>query len=706
MYLSELKLWNFRKYGINGANFENSSPGIVVNFHDGVNVLVGENDSGKTAIVDAIRYVLKTQSLEFIQIDEKDFHKPKGKDRTSELKIECTFSGFSDDGSDAGHFLEWIGFDDENKFQLKIRLYAKFKDDNVIYQTIRAGIDSEGSFIEGDARDLLRVIYLKPLRDALSEMTQGNKSRFAQILKSLDKFKRERDKITGKRKKHLLEEKYDLAKKEIDSYFTDPNGGEDIIKTINQFLNEDFFIGSKTEREDKKAVISLAENELSEILRQLNLILEDNKSGLGSLNLLYIAAELLHLSKQRPGLKLTMIEELEAHLHPQYQLRLIDFIQEKKEKYGQFILTTHSTTLASSIELENLIICKEDKVFPMGHKCTQLKKGDYRFLERFLDATKANLFFAKGVIIVEGDAENLLIPTIAQLIDRPLHKYGVSIVNVGSTAFNRYRKIFLRKDLDDISNKNQWLDIKVAVITDLDVPSMEYWNENSIPKRCIIQEDDTKGLVNITDDIKWEELLDIVINSKADFKAKYICFKKEAIKKIKKEIHDQLKAHYPNLEKDLTEELIEKIRRQKKQKIEKRINCQNVKGFIPEYWTLEYDLANSQLFKKVEIAKRLAKYLDTNNSNIITKKYADKITQDVEDKTLEQNDKIAFEIFEPLNEGKISKATTAQCLALILEQTEGIKEILLDDPYLAYLRDAIYHVTEPKESVGGQDDEK
>ena len=185
MYLSELKLWNFRKYGINGANFENSSPGIVVNFHDGVNVLVGENDSGKTAIVDAIRYVLKTQSLEFIQIDEKDFHKPKGKDRTSELKIECTFSGFSDDGSDAGHFLEWIGFDDENKFQLKIRLYAKFKDDNVIYQTIRAGIDSEGSFIEGDARDLLRVIYLKPLRDALSEMTQGNKSRFAQILKKI-----------------------------------------------------------------------------------------------------------------------------------------------------------------------------------------------------------------------------------------------------------------------------------------------------------------------------------------------------------------------------------------------------------------------------------------------------------------------------------------------------------------------------------------
>ena len=437
MYLSELKLWNFRKYGITGGNkdFEKSEPGLVANFNDGVNVLVGENDSGKTAIVDAIRYVLKTQSLEFIPIEDKDFHKIKGGERTTELKIECTFSGFDADGKDAGHFLEWIGFNDGDEFELKVRLYAKRKDDNSIYQTIKAGIDADGSFIEGDARDLLRVIYLKPLRDALTEMTQGNKSRFAQILKSLNEFKKR--KVDGKEEKHSLEKKYGNLKQEIDDYF-DSGDGEDITKTINDFLVNDFFIGN----EDRKAKITLAENELSEILRQLNLILEDNKSGLGSLNLLYIAAELLHLKERKTGLKLTLIEELEAHLHPQYQLRLIDFIQKESKEYGQFILTTHSTTLASSIELENLIICKEDKVFPMGHKDTQLEEGDYRFLERFLDATKANLFFAKGVIIVEGDAENLLIPTIAKLIGKPLHEYGVSIVNVGSTAFNRYRKIF------------------------------------------------------------------------------------------------------------------------------------------------------------------------------------------------------------------------------------------------------------------------
>ena len=47
------------------------------------------------------------------------------------------------------------------------------------------------------------------------------------------------------------------------------------------------------------------------------------KSGLGTLNLLCIAAEMLLFNNQKKGLKLALVEELEAHLHPQYQLRLI-----------------------------------------------------------------------------------------------------------------------------------------------------------------------------------------------------------------------------------------------------------------------------------------------------------------------------------------------------------------------------------------------
>lgn len=93
---------------------------------------------------------------------------------------------------------------------------------------------------------------------------------------------------------------------------------------------------------------------------------------------------------------------------------------------------------------------------------TGLQKGDYLFLQRFLDSTKANLFFAKGIIMVEGDAENILIPVIADILGYPLEKYGISIVNVGSTAFLRYSGIMVRKDGTDIG-------IPVSVITDCDV---------------------------------------------------------------------------------------------------------------------------------------------------------------------------------------------------------------------------------------------
>ena len=87
MYLRTLKIWNFRKYGKGEGDFASSLPGLVVEFHDGLNVLIGENDSGKTAVIDAIRYVLHTQSREYILIDEKDFHY-EGVGRADELKIE------------------------------------------------------------------------------------------------------------------------------------------------------------------------------------------------------------------------------------------------------------------------------------------------------------------------------------------------------------------------------------------------------------------------------------------------------------------------------------------------------------------------------------------------------------------------------------------------------------------------------------------
>ena len=159
--------------------------------------------------------------------------------------------------------------------------------------------------------------------------------------------------------------------------------------------------------------------------------------GLGTMNRLYMATELLHLNKEWDGLKLCLIEELEAHLHPQAQMKVISALQGQKV---QFIMSTHSPNLASKVKISdkdntNVILCYDSDVYPLNTDTTRLDEDDCIFLDHFLDVTKSNLFFAKGVIIVEGWAEELLIPVIANKLGYNLTNKEISIVNVGSTAY-------------------------------------------------------------------------------------------------------------------------------------------------------------------------------------------------------------------------------------------------------------------------------
>ena len=97
----------------------------------------------------------------------------------------------------------------------------------------------------------------------------------------------------------------------------------------------------------------------------------------------------------------------------------------------------------------------------MGAEYTKLDEDNYDFLQRFLDVTKSNLFFSKGVIIVECWSEQILIPTLAKKMGYDLTKNEVSIVNVGSTAYLHFAKIFLR-------DNNEKMRVPVAIVTDLD----------------------------------------------------------------------------------------------------------------------------------------------------------------------------------------------------------------------------------------------
>ena len=74
MIVSELKIYNFRRFkSVNGL------PGLKITFHKGLNALIGENDSGKTAVIDALKLVLLTESNEYIRPVDDDFYKERWK---------------------------------------------------------------------------------------------------------------------------------------------------------------------------------------------------------------------------------------------------------------------------------------------------------------------------------------------------------------------------------------------------------------------------------------------------------------------------------------------------------------------------------------------------------------------------------------------------------------------------------------------------
>ena len=150
---------------------------------------------------------------------------------------------------------------------------------------------------------------------------------------------------------------------------------------------------------------------------------------------------------------------MEAHLHPQAQLKIINRLKEDKDL--QYILTTHSPNITSQADLKDIIVCKNNKVYPLGNDYTKLDEDNYKYLRRFLDVTKSNMFFSKGNIIVEGWSEEIVLPVLAKKLGIDLTKNEISIINVASTAYLHFAKVFLRNNEDKMG-------VPIAIVTDLD----------------------------------------------------------------------------------------------------------------------------------------------------------------------------------------------------------------------------------------------
>ena len=177
MYLSNLTVRNFRQFGDGHAALD-------IAFNCGVTALVGRNDSGKSAVIDAIRYALLTRDQAYIRVQPEDFHLERSGEQATDIFIRCKLRGLDDE--EKGAFAEFLSYEGDS-VSLVVTWTAKRLHDNPgtrrwIDVSVRSGIDGAGPPLEASVRELLASAYLRPLRDAEREMSPGRGSRLSQIL--------------------------------------------------------------------------------------------------------------------------------------------------------------------------------------------------------------------------------------------------------------------------------------------------------------------------------------------------------------------------------------------------------------------------------------------------------------------------------------------------------------------------------------------
>lgn len=635
MYLSSMELKNFRCF--------DAAPHIIT-FNPGLTVLVGENDSGKSAIMDAIRIVLGTTDFSWYRIESSDFYK---EDMSLEISITCKFVDLTDDEQSA--FVECLTYEQSGVKQTpclylhwRCKYLSTFKPPRTV-SYLTTGKDGNGPSPAVEAKELLRITYLRALRDAYSDMQSGRHSRLSQIVQnipSLGDGKSEYEEGMDLNELSLVGIA-NLSNKLLSEY--------PALKTVNQNMTE---ILSKqmllrgdtiTTRLEVAGSDNSETQKLMSLLEKLDLAVDKDvsvmkgKVGLGTSNIMSMACELL-LHKESEEAKRSsflLIEEPEAHVHAQRQLKLIQSLEREAEgKRQQIIITTHSPLLASVVKLSNVVIIKDGKVYPLAENYTLLEDSDYRFLEKYLDATKANLFFARSVIIVEGPGEALLIPTLAELLGYSFTDFGASLVDVRSTGLRRFARILQRKNLDE------HLTINVACVTDRDVMP------NCAPEICIDKKytTDTTTWPNI-EKRNWRAEADFVTTEAASQYIKDICEKADG---------------------------------------------QQVKTFVANHWTLEYDLAYFGLIDAImteALLEALVKVTYVEGNQKSKKAEIKKAIDDYE--KIEEKASYFYSFF---SKKRTSKADFAQQLAFELEKSYTGKQEDLKNILPKYIVDAIEYV--------------
>ena len=507
MFISQIKIENFR-------NFKEKT----ILFNDGINVIIGHNNSGKSNLIKALSLVLDNQRSKKLDIDDfnQNITLPELKANPPKISIEVTIKkGSFESEDDLVTVANWLTKLDVNyEATLTYEFFLPEKQITSYRERLAEIPDDTSDAIfkcwKTIKHDFLRFYTHKIWGgDVLNQNSADSESLNKFDFQFLDAIRDvERDMLTGRNT--LLREVFDFFMDydiKIDSTKDSAQKhGEIKVRKVDfshkaQVLVDDLNVriaSGKTEilsyANDTGASFNNAKPDFEGIISELEmynvlkLIVEYESgikipathNGLGYNNLIYMSlllakmqvnADANYLDNNAKVFSTLVIEEPEAHLHPAMQYKFLKFLNEnkRKRKVRQIFVTSHSTHITSAVNLDEIICLHNDgSQTNVGYPSKTfvdaagvIQENSKKYVERFLDATKSDMLFAQKVLFVEGLAEQILMSILAQYLDKSLEDNHVAIININGRYFDHFLYLF-------DTNKEFAISKQVVCLTDKD----------------------------------------------------------------------------------------------------------------------------------------------------------------------------------------------------------------------------------------------